>query len=68
MRIVGKEKTIISYEEKWEAGMKANDLAKSLGIPSFRRGGVFRGTQKLFDQMDTERLILRQRWLNENAS
>jgi hypothetical protein len=68
MRIVGKEKTPASDEEKWLAGIRASDLMKSLGIPSFRQGGVFRGSQSMFDRMDAERLMRRQRWLNEHTS
>lgn len=68
MRTVGKEKTAASYQERWIAGIKACDLAKSMGIPDFRKRGVFRGSQKMFDQMDGERVMLRQRWLNEHSS
>lgn len=67
MRVVGKEKAASSDEERWVAGIRASDLVKSLGIPSFRRGGVLRGPQKMFDQMDAERLAQRQRWLNEHS-
>lgn len=68
MRIVGNRKVVTSDEERWAAGIKANVLMKSLEIPSFRHKGVFRGTQKMFDQMDAERMMQRQRWLNEHAS
>ena len=68
MRIVGKEKTAASDEEKWRAGVRASDLVKSLGIPNFRKGGVFRGPQSMFDQLDDERVMRRQRWLNEHSS
>jgi len=68
MRIVGKEKAITSDEDKWIAGVKASDLAKSLGVPNFREGGVFRGPQRMFDQMDDDRIKRRQRWLNEHSS
>lgn len=68
MRIIGKRRVASSDEEKWVAGVRACDLVKSLGIPSFRKGGVFRGPQKMFDQMDAERLMQRQRWLHEHSS
>ena len=68
MRIVGKEKIVTTDEEKWVAGIRASDLVKSLGIPSFRQGGVFRGPQSMFDQMDDERLKRRLRWLNEHST
>ena len=68
MRVVGKEKNATSDEERWVAGVRASDLVKSLGIPTFRQIGVFRGPQKMFDQMDDERVMLRQRWLNEHSS
>ena len=68
MRIVGKEKTATSDEEKWAAGVRASALVQSLGIPNFRRGGVFRGPQSMFDQMDDERLKRRLRWLNEHSA
>lgn len=68
MRIVGKEKAATSDEERWNAGIRASDLAKSLGIPTFRQRGVFRGPQRVFDQMDAERLMQRQRWLDEHTS
>lgn len=68
MRIVGKEKIVTTDEEKWVAGIRASDLVKSLGIPSFRQGGVFRGPQSMFDQMDDERLKRRLRWLNEHSA
>ncbi len=68
MRIVGKEKAVSSYKERWDAGIRACDLVKSLGIPSFRKGGVFRGPQKMFDQMDAERQMQRQKWLYEHSS
>lgn len=68
MRLVGKIKTETSVEAKWLAGVRASDLMKSLGVPSFRQGGVFRGTQAMFDQMDAERLQRRQRWLDEHAA
>ena len=68
MRIVGKGKAATSDEERWAAGIRASDLAKSLGIPNFRKGGVFRGTQAMFDKMDAERLAQMRRWLNEHSS
>lgn len=68
MRIVGEKKAATSDEERWNACIRASDLAKSLGIPTFRQRGVFRGPQKMFDQMDAERLMQRQRWLNEHTS
>ena len=68
MRIVGKEKAITSDEDRWVAGVKASDMAKSLGVPAFREGGVFRGPQSMFDQMDDERVKRIQRWLNEHSS
>lgn len=68
MRIVGKEKIVTTDGEKWVAGIRASDLVKSLGIPSFRQGGVFRGPQSMFDQMDDERLKRRLRWLNEHSA
>jgi len=68
MRIVGKKKTVTSDEDRWVAGARASDLVKSLGIPSFRQGGVFRGPQSMFDQMDDERVMRRQRWLNEHSA
>ena len=67
MRIVGKEKTPSSHKERWLAGVKASDLTRSLGIPNFRKGGVFRGPQELFDQMDVERQIQKQRWFLEHS-
>jgi len=68
MRIVGKAKAVTSDEDRWVAGIRASDLVKSLGVPSFRQGGVFRGPQSMFDQMDDERVMRRQRWLNEHSS
>lgn len=68
MRIVGKGKSVTSDEDRWAAGVRASDLLKSLGVPSFRQGGVFRGPQRMFDQMDDELVIRRQRWLNEHSS
>jgi len=68
MRIVGKEKIATSNEERWLAGVRASNLAQSLGIPDFRERGVFRGSRALFDQMDDERAMRRQRWLNEHAA
>lgn len=68
MRIVGKGKSATSDEDRWIAGVRASDLLKSLGVPSFRQGGVFRGPQRIFNQMDDERVIRRQRWLNEHSS
>ena len=68
MRIVGKEKNITSDEDRWMPGVRASSLADSLGVPTFREAGVFRGPQKMFDQMDDERLMRRQRWLNEHSS
>jgi len=68
MRIVGKEKAVTSDEDKWIAGIRASDLAKSLGVPTFRERGVFRSPQRMFDQMDDERVMRRQRWLNEHSS
>lgn len=68
MRIVGKEKTAASDEDRWVAGARASDLAKSMGIPTYRQTGVFRGPQRMFDQMDEERVKLRQRWLNEHSA
>ena len=68
MRIVGKAKTETSLEEKWLAGVRASDLMKSLGVPSFRQGGVFRGSPSWFNQLDTERMIRKQRWLNEHIA
>jgi hypothetical protein len=67
MRIVGKAKVASSDKDRWIAGIRASDLAKSLGIPSFRKGGVFRGPQEMFDRMDAERLMQRQRWLDEHS-
>lgn len=67
MRIVGKEKILTSYEDRWIAGARASDLAKSLGVPSLRETGVFRGPQSIFDQMDEDRLKRKRRWLNEHA-
>ena len=68
MRIVGKAKSVASDKDRWVAGIKASDLTKSLGIPNFRKGGVFRGTQEMFDQMDAERQLLKQRWLLEHST
>lgn len=68
MRVVGKAKMETSLEEKWLAGIRASDLIKSLGMPSFRQGGVFRGSPSLFNQMDTERMLRKQRWLNEHTA
>ena len=68
MRIVGKEKAVTSDEDRWIAGVRASELAKSLGIPAFRESGVFRGPQRMFDLMDDERVMRRQRWLNEHSS
>ena len=68
MRIVGKEKAITSDEDRWIAGVRASDLARSLDIPTFRDVGVFRGPQRMFDQMDDDRVKRRQRWLNEHSS
>lgn len=68
MRIVGKVKAATTDEEKWIAGVKASELAKSLGIPCFRQRGVFRGPQSMFDQMEAQRLKLIQEWLNEHSS
>ena len=68
MRIVGKERYVTSDEERWIAGVRASDLAKSLGIPDFHERGVFRGPQRMFDRMDDERVMRRQRWLNEHSS
>lgn len=68
MRIVGKEKAVISDEDRWIAGVRASDVAKSLGIPDFREAGVFRGPQSMFDRMDEERIMHRQRWINEHSS
>ncbi len=67
MRIVGKEKADSSYKDRWDACKRASDLTKSLGIPSFRKGGVFRGTQKMFNKMDDERQIQKQRWLRDHS-
>jgi len=67
MRIVGREKRATSNEDKWMAGVRASNLTQSLGIPDFREKGVFRGSQALFDRMDDERAMRRQRWLNEHA-
>ena len=44
------EKTDASNEEKLQAGARASDLEKLLGIPSFRQGGEFRGSQNMFDE------------------
>lgn len=68
MHVVGKAKAVTSYEDRWIAGIRASDLVKSLGVPSFRQGGVFRGPQRMFNQMDEERAMRRQRWLNEHSS
>ena len=68
MRIVGTEKAVTSDEDRWIAGVRASELAKSLGIPAFRESGVFRGPQRMFDLMDDERVMRRQRWLNEHSS
>ena len=68
MRIVGKQKPATTDEEKWVAGARASELMRTLGIPSFRQGGVFRGPQSMFDQMDDERIKRRQRWLNEHSA
>lgn len=68
MRIVGNKKALNSYEERLDELVRVSGFMKSLGIPSFRRTGVFRGSQKMFDQMDMEALIKRQRWLNEHST
>lgn len=68
MRLVGTEKSVLSDEERWNAGIKASDLAKSLGVPTFRQRGVFRGSQAMFDQMDAMQIMQRQRWLNEHTA
>ena len=66
MRIVGKMKVATTDKERWDAGIRASDLSKSLGIPGFRKGCVIRGTQKMFDEIDAERQM--QRWLREHSS
>jgi hypothetical protein len=68
VRIVGKVKLLTSAEDRWNAGIKASELAKSLKFPEFREPGIYRGTQSMFDQMDEDRLKLRQRWLNEHST
>lgn len=68
MRIVGKEKTATTDEERWNAGIKASELVESLGLPNFRQRGVYRGPQRFFDQMDEQRLKLRQAWINEHSA
>jgi hypothetical protein len=68
MRVIGKEKFSNSYEERWSDGVRAAELVKSLGVPSFRQIGVFRGSQKMFDQMDAEIIAKRQRWLNDRST
>jgi hypothetical protein len=67
MRIVGNRKFIISNEGMFAAGVKASNLMSSLDIPQFRTKGVFRGTHELLNQMDAERRVLKQRWLNEHS-
>jgi hypothetical protein len=63
MRVIGKEKFSNSYEDRWSNVVRAAELVRSLGVPSFRQVGVFRGSQKMFDQMDAEIIAKKQRWL-----
>ena len=68
MRIVGKVKMLTTDMDRWIAGVTAIDLTQALGVQNFRTGGVFRGPQQLFGQMDAERLAQRQKWIHEHSS
>lgn len=68
MRVIGKERFSNSYEERLDDVVRVAELVKSLGIPSFRQIGIFRGSQEMFDKMDAEVIVKKQRWLNDHST